>query len=165
MEPNASPLSHCQLISWSSEYQERVFQPDSLSSIFKGTCQTEAMTKGLKLELRRYAQTFQFNVMPCGLVVHPDAPHLYASPDGKWVDPTENTPFGLVKVKCPDMKSIAEATHIRLTGEKAQLKKTHRFYIQVQGQLVVTSSHTQWVISQWKEFGETMHLLPQWRKH
>lgn len=39
--------------------------------------------RGLELELRRHAQTFQFNVMPCGLVVHPDAPHLCASPDGK----------------------------------------------------------------------------------
>lgn len=79
--------------------------------------------RGLELELRRHAPTFQFNVMPCGLVVHPDAPHLCASPDGKWVDPTENPPFGLVKVKCPDMKSIAEATHIRLNWRESTVKE------------------------------------------
>ncbi|KAL6456425.1 hypothetical protein MHYP_G00349690 [Metynnis hypsauchen] len=37
--------------------------------------------------------------MPCGLVVHPDAPHLGDSPDGKVVDPTEDQPFGIVELK------------------------------------------------------------------
>ncbi|KAG9261431.1 hypothetical protein AMEX_G5000 [Astyanax mexicanus] len=109
--------------------------------MLKGVCQTEAMKRGLELEpevLTRYAESFKVNVLPCGLVVHPDAPHLGASPDGKVVDPTENPPFGIVEVKCPNVDSIAHVHHVRLAGGKAHLKKSHKYYSQVQGQLAVT---------------------------
>ena len=71
------------------------------------------MCRGLKLEpevLHRYEETFDVNVLPSGLIIHPDAPHLGA--DGKVVDPNEEPPCGLVEVKCPDVKEIGETSHV-----------------------------------------------------
>ncbi|KAF4096868.1 hypothetical protein G5714_022837 [Onychostoma macrolepis] len=54
--------------------------------ILKGAPQTKAMRRGVELEpevLHRYAETFNVNVLPCGLIIHPKAPHLGASKDGK----------------------------------------------------------------------------------
>lgn len=109
--------------------------------IIKGIHQTKAMKRGQQLEpevLRRYADTFNVNVYRCGLIIHPVAPHLGASPDGKVVDPTEDPPYGLVEVKCPDIDSITEAKHIALSGGQAKLRKSHQYYWQVQGQLGIT---------------------------
>ncbi|KAJ8332033.1 hypothetical protein SKAU_G00429870 [Synaphobranchus kaupii] len=109
--------------------------------LLKGTRQPPAMKRGLGLEaevLQQYAEICQVNVSACGFIVHPDAPHLGATPDGRVVDPRKDPPFGLVEVKCPDVESITVANHVRITGGKAQLKKSHRYYTQVQGQLAVT---------------------------
>lgn len=76
------------------------------------------------------------NVSPCGLVVYSDACHLGASPDGRIVDPTEQPPFGLVEVKCPDVENISEVKHIKLSG--GLMKRNHKYYWQIQGQLAVT---------------------------
>ena len=99
------------------------------------------MKRGLQLEpevLRAYGEVAQVNVFSCGFVVHADAPHLGASPDGRVVDPTEVPPFGLVEVKCPMVDTIFEATHIKLVGGKPKLRRGHKYYTQVQGQLAVT---------------------------
>ncbi|KAL2097894.1 hypothetical protein ACEWY4_007101 [Coilia grayii] len=72
--------------------------------ILKGTRQTAAMRRGLELEpelLRSYGEVAQVNIYACDFVVHPDAPHLGASPDGRVVDPTEIPPFGLVELLRP----------------------------------------------------------------
>uniref|UniRef100_A0A671S172 YqaJ viral recombinase domain-containing protein n=1 Tax=Sinocyclocheilus anshuiensis TaxID=1608454 RepID=A0A671S172_9TELE len=109
--------------------------------IIKGAPQTKAMRRGVELEpevLRRYAETFNVNVLPCGLIIHPEAPHLGASPDGKVVDPNEDPPYGLVEVKCPDVKDIGEASHTEFVGGQANLRKSHTYHWQVQGQLMVT---------------------------
>lgn len=110
--------------------------------IIKGAPQTKAMRRGLEPEpevLHRYAETSDVNVLPSGLIIHPDAPHLGASPDGKVVDPNEEPPYGLVEVKCPDVKEIGEASHIEFVGGQAKLrKKTHLPLANVQGQLMVT---------------------------
>ncbi|KAL2096910.1 hypothetical protein ACEWY4_006117 [Coilia grayii] len=109
--------------------------------ILKGTRQTAAMRRGLELEpevLRSYGEVAHVNVYASGFVVHPDAPHLGASPDGRVVDPTEFPPFGLVEVKCPNVQTIFEATHIKAVGGKPQLKRGHKYWTQVQGQLAVT---------------------------
>lgn len=92
--------------------------------IIKGAPQTKAMRRGMELEpevLRRYAETFEVNFLPCGLIIHPDAPHLGASPDGKVVDPNEEPPYGLVEVKCPDVNDIGEASHTNIFGGQAKL--------------------------------------------
>lgn len=94
--------------------------------IIKGAPQTKAMRRGMELEpevLRRYAETFEVNVLPCGLIIHPDAPHLGASPDGKVVDPNKEPPYGLVEVKCPDVNDIGEASHTNIVGGQAKLLK------------------------------------------
>ncbi|KAK0136791.1 hypothetical protein N1851_013054 [Merluccius polli] len=114
--------------------------------ILKGTRQTAAMKRGLQLEpevLRAYGEVAQVNVFSCGFVVHADAPHLGASPDGRVVDPTEVPPFGLVEVKCPTVDTIFEATHIKLVGGKPKLRRGHKYYTQVQGQLAVTGLRSQ----------------------
>ena len=66
------------------------------------TMQTAAMKCGLLVErevLANCAELMQSNVLPAGFIIHPDAPHLGASPDGRVYDPTESPPFGLVEVK------------------------------------------------------------------
>ena len=48
--------------------------------------QTAAMKRGLLVEravLADYAELIQSDVLPAGFVIHPDAPHLGASPDGR----------------------------------------------------------------------------------
>lgn len=56
------------------------------------------------------------------------APHLGASPDGKVVDPNEEPPYGLVEVKCPDVKEIGEASHIEFVGGQAKLRKKNTYH-------------------------------------
>ncbi len=88
--------------------------------IIKGAPQTKAMRRGVELEpevLRRYAETFSVNVLPCGLIIHP---------------------YGLVEVKCPDVKDIGAASHTEFVGGQAKLRKSHTYHWQVQGQLMVT---------------------------
>ncbi|XP_073700610.1 uncharacterized protein [Garra rufa] len=109
--------------------------------IIKGVRQTSAMKRGLELEpevLLQYSDMMNVNVSQCGFVVHPDAPHLGTSPDGRVYDPSENPPFGLAEVKCPDVGDISQATHIRFLNGQAKLKESHKYYWQVQGQLAVT---------------------------
>lgn len=56
----------------------------------------------------------------CG---HPDAAYFGASPDAK-------VPTGV--------PTVSEAGHIKIVNEQATLKKSHKYYWQVQGQLVIT---------------------------
>lgn len=54
--------------------------------------QTAAMKRGLLMEsevLASYAEVMRVNVLPAGFVIHPEAPHLGASPDGRVYDPSE----------------------------------------------------------------------------
>ncbi|XP_047023593.1 uncharacterized protein LOC124632693 isoform X2 [Helicoverpa zea] len=80
-------------------------------------------------------------ITPCGLFVCMDKPYLGASPDG--LLGTD----GLVEIKCPSSAaglSPLEAVRqqkIKFCLETAngmKLKKTHNYYFQVQGQLMVT---------------------------
>ena len=69
--------------------------------------QTAAMKHGLLVErevLANYAELMQSNVLPAGFIIHPDTPHLRASPDGRVYDPTESPPFGPVEVKSSTKK-------------------------------------------------------------
>ncbi|KAL6460785.1 hypothetical protein MHYP_G00307510 [Metynnis hypsauchen] len=73
--------------------------------IIRGTRQTAHMKRGLEMEtgaLKDYAVLKNLNLTKCGLVIHPDASWLGASPDGLVYDPLERPSFGLVEIKCPN---------------------------------------------------------------
>lgn len=83
--------------------------------IIRGTKQTSAMRRGLELEasiVQKYADMTKVIVLPCGFVVHPEAPHLGASPDGRVVDETETSPFDLVEVKSTSAENVARVSFI-----------------------------------------------------
>ncbi|XP_077078678.1 uncharacterized protein LOC143731948 [Siphateles boraxobius] len=113
--------------------------------ILRGTPQTSAMKRGLDLEpeiLRQYSDLCDVSVIQCGIIIHPDAPHLGASPDAKFFNPKETKPFGLAEVKSCDVENVAQVKHqITLKGQTC-LKKSRKYYYQVQGQLTV--SGLQW---------------------
>lgn len=105
------------------------------------TMQTAAMKRGLLVErevLANYAELIQSNVLPAGFVIHPDAPHLGASPDGRVYDPTESPPFGLVEVKSSTKNDPSQVAHLKVQEGHASLRRTHKYYWQVQGQLAIT---------------------------
>ena len=109
--------------------------------MLKGVRQTADMKRGLDREpeiLRRYAESFDVSVTQCGVVIHPDSPHLGASPDGKVYDPQETPPFGLAEVKSCGVEYLTQVQHLEKANSKFSLRKTHRFYYQVQGQLAVS---------------------------
>ncbi|KAL2099147.1 hypothetical protein ACEWY4_005627 [Coilia grayii] len=85
-----------------------------------------------------YCRLMNVNYTSCGLVIHPDAPWLYALPDGIIFDPTEHPQFGLTVMKCLSAKSHVECTYLEVDSGLVQLKKTHQYYWQVQGQLLIT---------------------------
>lgn len=82
----------------------------------------------------------------CGLVVNNEFPFLAATPDGKIC---ENGECGLGEIKCPylarDMlisEACVEINKFMLIEQngKVSLDKNHDYYIQVQGQLLVTGA-------------------------
>ncbi|XP_027859750.1 uncharacterized protein LOC114158046 [Xiphophorus couchianus] len=113
--------------------------------ILRRTPQTAAMKRGLDLEpeiLKQYSDLFDVSVMQCGFIIHPDAPHLGASPDAKVFNPKEMPPFGLAEVKSCNVDNVAQVNHLVTIKGQACLKKSHKYYYQVQGQLAV--SGLQW---------------------
>ncbi|KAL7859962.1 hypothetical protein SRHO_G00151090 [Serrasalmus rhombeus] len=69
------------------------------------------MKRGLEMEsgaASEYCRILNVNYTPCGLIIHPDAPWLGASPDGVVFDPTEYPQFGLVEIKCPNVKNYID---------------------------------------------------------
>lgn len=109
--------------------------------MIRGVAQTALMKRGLALEplaIQEYCKAKNTNYWPCGFVVHPDAPWLGSSPDGVVFDPTENPPFGLVEVKCPNVKMYVYCKYLKLHNGTMNLKKQHGYYWQVQGQLLLT---------------------------
>ena len=84
--------------------------------IIRGTRQTALMKRGLDLEmeaLKDHATLKNLNLRKCGLVIHPDAPWLGASPDGLVYDPLERPSFGLVEMKCPNAQSYIDCSYLR----------------------------------------------------
>ena len=80
----------------------------------------------------------------CGLVVNPTLPWLGASPDGLVLNPLE-TSFGILEIKCPytyRLSTVEEATDdwnffAIIVDGKVTLKRTDRYYYQVQGQMAL----------------------------
>lgn len=88
--------------------------------------------------LKQYSEARNVSVLPCGVIVHPDASHLGASPDARVYDPTASAPFGLAEVTCCNVESVVEVKHLKVVGCEALLKSTHKYYWQVQGQLAIS---------------------------
>lgn len=109
--------------------------------IRRGGVQTALMKRGLALEpaaIQQYSRMQNVSYWPCGFVIHPDAPWLGTSPDGVVFDPMENSPFGLVEVKCPNAKSYVDCSYMQMCSGTLKLKHSHSYYWQVQGQLLIT---------------------------
>ncbi|XP_031429123.2 uncharacterized protein LOC116221807 [Clupea harengus] len=109
--------------------------------ILKGTRQTADMKRGADMEFtaaQEYSKIRNVNYMPCGLIVHPDAPWLGTSPDGLVFDPLAQPPFGLVEIKCPNVTSYVDCKYLNMKEGTLLLKESHSYYWQVQGQLMLT---------------------------
>lgn len=61
-----------------------------------------------------YRRMKNVNYMPCGLVIHPDALWLGASPDGLIFVQFAHPAFELVEIKYPNMKNSADCKYLRL---------------------------------------------------
>lgn len=66
------------------------------------TRQTASIKCDLLVEsevLASYAEPALVSVLSVRFVIHPEAPHLGASPDGRLYKTTDDAPFGLAEVK------------------------------------------------------------------
>lgn len=107
--------------------------------MFKGSgMQTMEMKRGLAMEpvaVQEYCTLKNVNFFPCGFVVHPDALWLGSSPDGIiFVRPH----FGLLEVKCPNVPSYVDCPYLKIQNGELKLKRSHAYYWQVQGQILIT---------------------------
>lgn len=88
--------------------------------------------------VKEYSRMKNVNFTPCGLVIHPDAPWLGASPDGLVFDPSAQPPFGLLEIKCPNVKNYVDCNCLRMQYGATSLRESHAYFWQVQGQLLIT---------------------------
>ena len=86
---------------------------------------------------------------PSGFVVNAAFPFLGCSPDGKVIDVTEDSPFGIAEIKCPyKHRNVTPETacagdsqfHLEKKDDFPSLKTTHKYYYQVQGQMGITGA-------------------------
>ena len=108
--------------------------------MIRGTRQTADRKRGLDMEFeaaKQYANSTNVNYSPCGLVIHPQVPWLGTSPDGLVYDPTTPS-FGLVEIKCPNVKNYVECKYLLMSNGSFKLRKSHVYFWQVQGQLLIT---------------------------
>ncbi len=106
--------------------------------VYEGTCQTADMKRGLEMESAaadEYCLLREVNYYPCGFLIHPDAPRLGASPDGIIFDPKEHHVFGLLEVKCTNVKSYVDCPYLIFHNGTPEVKQQHAYYWQVQGQM------------------------------
>lgn len=85
-----------------------------------------------------YCKMRNVSYTPCGLVIYPDAPWLGASPDGLVYDPSTQPPFGLVEIKCPNVKSYMDCKYLQMQHGTSALCESHSYFWQIQGQLLIT---------------------------
>jgi hypothetical protein len=141
---------------------------DFINKIFQRCLiQTKLMKVGIENEdvvLQKY--TIQKNgtveIFKCGFVVNPGVPFIGASPDGIVYD-KEQKVFGLIEIKTLakamemglGIRQAIEQKKATFLSRSLTLKKTHRYYMQVQGQLAVTGL-------KWCDFvvdaGKDMHV-------
>ncbi|XP_063040587.1 uncharacterized protein LOC134435498 [Engraulis encrasicolus] len=93
------------------------------------------MESGTEVE---YCRLMHVNYTSCGIVIHPDAPWLCATPDGIVYDPYEEPQFGITLMKCMSTNSHTECSYLEVDVGHIQIKKNHQYHWEVQGQLLVT---------------------------
>ncbi|XP_074534418.1 uncharacterized protein LOC141796938 [Halichoeres trimaculatus] len=102
-------------------------------------CKNSPVDEEMKSEaLREYCRHVFVNWSPCGLIIHPDAPWLGALPHGLVYDPKENPGYGLVHVRCIQLRSFIECGFLVCKQGVLQLKKTNPLYWHIQGEMMVT---------------------------
>ena len=109
---------------------------------------TKPMLRGIECEplaAACYAELKEngVNLLPCGVVVSPWCPWLGASPDRKVYFPDRaQEPFGLLEIKCPNVKSVLEikdgSLKRDLNSGQLSLNRNHMHFSQIQMQLAVT---------------------------
>ena len=112
----------------------------------KKTIQTAAMKYGVENEenaATSYAEITHLNVYPCGIIINPSCPHLACSPDRRVYDPSEANPWGTLEIKCSLSDSVVELPYLKEVNGALKLKKSHSYYYQVNGPLLL--SETTWV--------------------
>ncbi|XP_055078058.1 uncharacterized protein LOC129456270 [Periophthalmus magnuspinnatus] len=90
--------------------------------------------------LREYCRLLCVNWYPCGVVVHPSAPWIAAHPDGLVYDPNEEISFGILQLKCEDLRTFTESKYLVFKEGAPQLNPRSPGYWQVQGELMVTGT-------------------------
>ncbi|CAC5412409.1 unnamed protein product [Mytilus coruscus] len=109
---------------------------------------SKATSYGRNNELKArnlYVQTAGHHVHDCGFVINPRYPFIGATPDAKICD---NGVTGIMEIKCPFSQRenlITDAMQgadfcLELSENGPRLKSNHDYFIQVQGQLLVTGS-------------------------
>ena len=99
---------------------------------------------------KRYKLLGNTNVIVCraGFVVCEEHPFLGASPDAYVHDPQSSDQYGLAEIKCPykyrnispvDASDFCSKVVTSQDGRSSlELKQTHTYYCQVQGQMAIT---------------------------
>ncbi|XP_032405457.1 uncharacterized protein LOC116710486 [Xiphophorus hellerii] len=107
----------------------------------KPRCKTAQIDVEMKPEaLREYCRHLCVNWSPCGLVVHPNAPWLGAMPEGLVYDPKEKSSFGLVHIQFLNVKSFIECSFLICKNGALLVKRAHRHYWHMQGEMLVTGT-------------------------
>lgn len=111
--------------------------------LLRKTKQTEAMLHGINTEeeaASAYADTRDCNVFPSGIVINPSCPYLATSPDRRVYDPSEADSWRLLEIKCPIKDSITDLNYLKCVNGIYRLKKTHSYYYQVMGQMLLSGA-------------------------
>lgn len=115
------------------KFCELMFKPKNLSipALIHGQTYESVAT-------RRFMEETNKVVVKVGLIIDPILPFLAASPDG-FVQNEES----LIEVKCPykirgENPSTSNLDFLEIDDHgKAKLKRTHKYYFQIQGQLCI----------------------------
>ena len=117
----------------------------------------EPLKHGIEHEsaaLQQYTNYMKHNGHPVktftsGFIVNPSYPFLGCSPDGKVIDETEDSPYGILEIKCPyKHRNVTPQTacsgdsqfHLGMIDDFPVVKKTHKYYKQVQGQMGISGA-------------------------
>jgi len=122
-------------VMWEGNPQQRAWLWEFCCQIY----QSAEMKRGLQMDPKAVEECFfvkQVNHYPCGFIIHPNTPWLGSSPDGLVWDLKAELVFGLLEVKCPNVRSYVD-WDLRVSDGVLQLKRSYSYYWQVQGQLLI----------------------------
>ena len=91
-----------------------------------------------------YANIKGVDILPCGIVISPDCFWLAASPDRRVIDTAAQPVFGLLEIKCPevkDEKTLDDLPYLKRDGEHHLiLKEKTNYFRQVMMQMAITGA-------------------------